>query len=181
MIAVVSIIDNNLIVKSYLTIDDEKAAILDPAWSPNGNFLSFYISRPFDARDSSAHGPYLVNIECYKNSVECKIEPSLLGVEGISHWTPDGFLAVVDKTQIFLFDPITKQVEKTLTVPMKDTRIESFAWSPDNQWIAFAAPGYDGAPGTNAVYVMRLWETNQPILLDGKDGGEVLFWLSISK
>ena len=178
-IAVVSFDGENLIVESSLMIDDKDVAIHNPSWSPDGKHLSFYISRPFDAQDSSAHGPYLIDMDCYKNSSECKIVPIALGVEGLSRWTPDGFIAVANDATIFLFDPTSLKVEKSFAIPLKDTRIMSFAWSPDNQWIAFSAPGYDGGPGINAIYIMSLLDNSQPTLIDGQDGGEVLFWLSI--
>ncbi|MCG2785186.1 MAG: hypothetical protein L6461_08790 [Anaerolineae bacterium] len=178
-IAVVSFDSGNLIVKSSLMIDDKDVAIHNPSWSPDGKYLSFYISRPFDARDSSAHGPYLIDMDCYKNSRDCKIKPVALGMEGISRWTPDGFISVASDATIFLFDPTSLKVKKSFVIPLKDTRIMSFAWAPDNQWIAFSAPGYDGEPGTNAVYIMSLLGNSQPILVDGQDGGQVLFWLFI--
>jgi Tol biopolymer transport system component len=179
-IAIISVVDDEFSIQSYLMIDDD-VVIYDPAWSPDGNYISFYIFQP-DAFPYSypTSGPYISEIGCYKNNRECKLNPILLRKEGKSRWTPDGFLAVAQETTLFLFDPATKRIEETIDIPLKDSRIESFAWSPDGQWIAFSASWHTSPPGIYTIFIIPSHDSSKPIVVDSTDGDLVLFWLIVN-
>jgi Tol biopolymer transport system component len=179
-IAIISVADDEFPVQSYLVIDED-VVIYDPAWSPDGNYISFYISRPNEFPYSyAARGPYISEIGCYKNNPECKLNPILLGKEGKSRWTPDGLLAVAQETTLFLFDPASKRIEETIDIPLKDSRIKSFAWSPDGQWIAFSASWHTSPPGIYTIFIIPSHDSSKPIVVDSTDGDLVLFWLIVN-
>ena len=45
--------------------------VIDPIWSSDGSYLSFYISNPDDAHDSSAQGPFIAIPKCPNDGTEC--------------------------------------------------------------------------------------------------------------
>jgi hypothetical protein len=151
---------------------NENMAIWDPFWSPDGKHLSFYISKPLDARDTSAHGPYLADSKCPEDASECKITPASLGVEdiSISKWTPDNMLAVAQENRITLYDPVTRKKVRSIVA---DGLIHSFIWSPDNQWIAYKTADQI----SNLIYILPT-SGGQPSLVS-ENGDDVMFWLQI--
>lgn len=179
-IAIISVEEDEFPVQSYLVIDDD-VVIYDPAWSPDGNYISFYISRPNEFPYSyAARGPYISEIGCYKNNLECELNPILLEKEGKSRWTPNGLLAVAQETTLFLFDPASKRIIETIDIPLKDSRIESFAWSPDGQWIAFSASWHTSRPGIYTIFIIPSHDASRPIVVDSTDGDLVLFWMIVN-
>ena len=70
-----------------------------------------------------------------------------------------------------LFDPVTKKIVRSILMPI-DLPISSFAWSPDNQWIAYVT--YDDS---GPIYIMPASGGDSKVL--SENGGEVMFWLQV--
>ncbi len=153
--------------------------IWDPAWSFDGHYLSFYISNPNDAHDSSAHGPYLTDPRCPGNATECQITPYELRVTDLSmsKWTPDNLLAVAQENHINLFDPVGKKLVGSIAIPV-DTPILSFAWSPDNQWIAYSVASQNPNTLAEEIYIISHFGGKPILLSDNAD--DVMFWFQVS-
>lgn len=177
MISKVSLDDGKLSITESLIPANEDDYIANPTWSPNGEYLSFHISKPLDAHDSSAHGPFLIDSKCPQEKSECQIIPFSFSMgmndTPLSHWTPDDMLATVQNNQFNIYDPIKKTLVRTIKFSSK-TPILSFVWSPDNQWIAYRSVS---EISTNAIYLLPT-SGGQPALIS-ESGGDVVFWLKI--
>jgi Tol biopolymer transport system component len=148
------------------------------AWSPDGNYLSFYIANSYDARDSTSHGPYLSMSKCPNDATECQVSPYLLSDKSLSiaKWTPDNLLAVAQENRIYQFDPIAKQLARQFSIPV-DSRILSFAWSPDNQSIAYSVTSQEPDIMTKEIYIIGV-TGGKPILL-ARNADDVTFWMQV--
>ncbi|MBI5353109.1 MAG: hypothetical protein HZB50_10765 [Chloroflexi bacterium] len=175
-IAVVHIDGDTPIIDKTFSLP-ENGVISELSWSPDGKFLSFYVSNPQDARDSSAHGPYLIETQCLDATSQCQIIPSMLGVEetSIAKWTFDNILAVAQKNRISFIDPITRNQISSVVMP-SDTPILSFVISADNEWIIYSSVSENSL---NALYIIPK-SGGEPKLIS-EAGGDILFWLQVSK
>jgi len=166
------------VVSTLLLSDRNDVDIIDPLWSPDGNYLSFYIADLNDAHDSSSHGPYLLNPKCPNDELECQVSPQALNVDGmsLSQWTSENLLAVAQNNRIYLFDPATRQRTRAISIPTS-TPILSFAWSPDNQSIAYLVASQTPGVLADEIYISSPSGGKLRLLTD--HGNKIMFWIQI--
>jgi len=176
-ISIIAIDEEDVRTSTSLHLSETDESIIDPEWSPDGKYLSFFITNFNSAQDTSAHGPNLIEAKCPGNSITCDIKPTSFSIgekdSGISLWTPENLLATVQNNQIIIYDPMQNSPIKTIKIS-SETPIFSFIWSPDNQWIAYESISKESA---HAVYLLPT-QGGEPVLIS-ENGGKLVFWLTI--
>ncbi|PYJ13435.1 MAG: protease, partial [Verrucomicrobia bacterium] len=137
----------------------------DAVWSPDGKWVAY---------NSDATGEN----ELYVRSQDGKGEPQQItsGADTYYYapkWSPDSKkLLWSDRLQRLRYADVTT---KTVTSVDQDKygEIESYNWSPDSQWIAWARPEENGMP---RVYLYSVGNKQQTAVTDSWYGsGEVVF------
>src|SRR5437773_458599 len=137
----------------------------DAVWSPDGKWIAY---------NSDATGEN----ELYVRSQDGKGEPQQItsGADTYYYapkWSPDSkTLLWSDRLQRLRYADVTT---KTVTPVDQDKygEIESYNWSPDSQWIAWARPEENGMP---RVYLYSVGNKQQTAVTDSWYGsGEVVF------
>lgn len=151
------------------------------AWSPDGNYLSFYIADQSDTQDLTSHVPYLANPICPNNVTECEISPYPLGTKDLSvkdlsiaKWTLENLLAISQGNRIYVFDPVTKQRVSLISIPV-DNPISSFAWLPDNQSVLFSV----GSQDLTAIEIYSVASSGCKPDLISSNANDIVFWIQL--
>ncbi len=170
-------------IQKTIIIDNENNIKIDKiTWSINGRYIGFDQYKLFDARDSSSHGPFIIDLHDCSETPICKPIPRKFPIEGLSDWTQDNKLAIVDSTKldqtmIGFYDPDTGDLLSSNKLSDLKVQVDAISLSPIKNWIAYSAV-IPNLLGSDGIFIQNMADGNPPILLDGEKGGEVLFWLN---
>jgi len=141
--------------------------------SHDGKWVAYYVN-PGD-QYIGPQGPFITDLSCIENEKSCPKRSQL-----ISHdsdlpltWTPDDKLALLDFRNylIKIFDVNNNALTKSITINDGGYILESFAWSPDEEWVAIG-----GGLG-NGIYIMSIVTGNSKFVT--RQSTSVKFWLTI--
>jgi len=142
-------------------------------WSPNGKWMAYYLH--FISQLEGNRGPYVTEASCMMNEDTCQSKSKVfpyINDKPIT-WTPSSNLAILDTSEekIKIYNPNTSSLLKTVVFPDTGYYLDSFAWSPDEEWVVV---GGGFGPG---LYLLSI-ETGEFRTLM-KNGGFPKFWLTI--
>jgi WD40 repeat protein len=141
-------------------------------WSPNGKWIAYY-NKAVDM-DYYHIGLYVSESACMMNENSCPWKSKLI-TEDYDYsiaWTPNSQLAVLDTREkvIRVYDVEKNAISQTITFPDRGYSIDSFTWSPEEDWIAIS-----GGFG-NGIYIVSI-ETMEAKEI--RSGGAVILWLTV--
>lgn len=146
--------------------------LLYPTWSPNGKWMVFELSAA-DKMDPDK-GTFVVNTSCIINHEPCnyifRLIPYIDTYE--MKWTPDSQLAVMTSyNTISVYDLDLFRIVKEIQIPLDiGGLVDSFAWSPDGEWIALE---------TNMGICVMSITTGETRIIAPHQDGTIKFWLEI--
>lgn len=124
-----------------------------PAWSPDGRFLAFV---QIDSGGSHVH---VLDFETQA--------VTWVGSGNIPAWSPDGTRLAVDTGEtVDVIDVTSRRVIDSIGRPGR--RFGEPTWSPDGEWIAFAASDAgSSSSGKRSIWVARPNGDDLAVLVDG--------------
>jgi dipeptidyl aminopeptidase/acylaminoacyl peptidase len=139
-----------------------------PKWSPDGKWIAYYVQTG-QMESPQSPGPYVTDTSCMKNPKECEKKTKLIvkAPNQVIDWTPSNHLAIFDMSdRIRLYDVRTSSLLKEIQIPETIGSAEFFAWSNDDNWVAFG--------GRCGVCIMSI-KTGETKVLSNK-GYIIDFW-----
>jgi Tol biopolymer transport system component len=142
-------------------------------WSPDGKWMAYYLH--FISQLEGNKGPYVTEASCMMNEDTCQSKSKVFPYTNDKPitWTPSSNFAILDTSEekIKIYNPNTSSLLKTVVIPDTGYYLDSFAWSPDEEWVVV---GGGFGPG---LYLFSI-ETGEFRTLM-KKGGFPKFWLTI--
>ncbi|MFC1878992.1 SH3 domain-containing protein [Chloroflexota bacterium] len=157
----------------------------DPQWSPDGRWIA-YFNRTAPFETDPGDGLYLVETTCLAEPDTCQLEkrgPFLSDI--YTHlpysWSPNSqqiaFMAKSDTHPIQIFD-LNTETFHSLNPSGGDGFVESLAWSPDGEWIAYSR-SKSATDSPIDIFITDIEGVEIAHLVDTTGTAMIYFWLTV--
>jgi len=128
--------------------------IWNASWSPNGNYIMFFLDYRLIMPEVPPAGPFLIDTACISMNVTCKNDITRIDLEGVDvnseySWSPDSKMIAItlyfreDQADIYLVDISKGDIVNALGLSKDFSIYSSLAWSLDGEKIVFKSEYHD--------------------------------------